>query len=166
MPAYHLPSETERTGVRMSGQDLTLAFLVDQSPAEVFAAINNVRGWWSEEVEGRTDALGAVFKYHYKDVHRSTQMVTGFVPGQRVVWRVIESFIGFVKDKAEWDGTDIVFDIARRNGQTELRFTHVGLVPGVECYDGCAGAWGFYVTESLRSLITTGRSTPNHAGRI
>ena len=150
----------------MSGQDLTLAFLVDQSPAEVFAAINNVRGWWSEEVEGRTDALGAEFTYRYKDIHRSTQRITELVPGQSVVWRVVKSYIGFVKDKAEWDGTEVVFAIARRDGQTEVRFTHVGLAPGVECYDGCAGAWGFYVTESLRSLITTGRGTPNHAGRI
>ena len=35
----------------------------------IFNAINNVRGWWSEEIEGSTDKLNAVFNYHYEDVH-------------------------------------------------------------------------------------------------
>src|SRR6476620_4372601 len=34
----------------MSAKDLTLYIIVDQSPAEVFDAILNVRGWWSEEI--------------------------------------------------------------------------------------------------------------------
>jgi len=42
----------------MNGQDFTAAFSVDQSPEEAFDAINNVRGWWSEEIEGSTDRLG------------------------------------------------------------------------------------------------------------
>jgi hypothetical protein len=66
-----------------------------------------------------------------------------------------------VKDKAEWNGTDVVFEIATKGNQTELRFTHVGLTPTVECYGKCAGAWGFYINESLKGLITTGKGDPN-----
>jgi hypothetical protein len=41
----------------MSEQNYTTSFIVDQSPEEVFAAVNNVRGWWSGEIEGGTDKL-------------------------------------------------------------------------------------------------------------
>jgi len=145
----------------MTNRNYTASFTVDQSPAEVFAAINNVRGWWSGEIDGRADKLGAEFTYRYQDLHRSTQKITELVPDKKVVWHVSDAEINFVKDRAEWNGSDIVFEIARKDDKTELRFTHVGLVPTVECYGKCAGAWGFYINESLRSLITTGKGDPN-----
>ncbi len=145
----------------MSKDNLTYTVTVDQSPEEVFAAVNNVRGWWSGEIDGRTDALGAEFTYRYQDMHRSTQKITEFVPGRKVVWHVTDSAINFVKDKDEWNGTDIVFDITKKGKSTQLTFTHVGLVPTVECYGDCAGAWGFYVKESLRDLIALGKGAPN-----
>jgi Activator of Hsp90 ATPase homolog 1-like protein len=135
----------------------TTSILVDQSPQEVFDAVNDVRGWWSGEIEGRTDHLGAVFEYRYKDVHRTTQKITEWVPGKRVVWHVTESYISFVEDTEEWNGTDIVFEITRTGGKTELRFTHVGLVPSVACYGKCEGAWTFLIQESLRSRVAKGR---------
>jgi hypothetical protein len=138
----------------------TTSILVDQSPEEVFDAVNDVRGWWSGEIEGRTDQLGAVFEYRYKDVHRTTQRITEYVPGKRVVWHVTESYIGFVDDKNEWNGTDIVFEITRTGGKTELRFTHVGLVPAIACYGKCEGAWTFLIQESLRGRVTKGRGMP------
>jgi hypothetical protein len=145
----------------MNDQSLTTSFTVDQTPEEAFDAINNVRGWWSGEIDGRTDKLGGVLTYRYKDVHRTTQKITEFVPGKRVVWHVTDAELNFVKDKTEWNGTDIVFDIAKKDGKTEVRFTHVGLVPAFECYGGCSGAWGFYINDSLRNLITTGKGAPN-----
>jgi len=138
----------------------TTTFSVDQTPQEVFDAINNVRGWWSEEIEGSTDKLGARFEFHYKDVHRSTQEITELAPGKKVVWHITEAQLNFVKDKTEWKGTDVVFEIARKGDKTELRFTHLGLVPTFECYGDCSGAWGFYINDSLRSLITTGKGQP------
>jgi hypothetical protein len=145
----------------MTNQNFTATFSVDQSPQEVFDAINNVRGWWSGEIDGGTDKLGAEFTYQYQDIHRSTQKITELVPGKKVVWHVLDAQINFVKSKREWKSTDIVFEITKKGGKTELRFTHVGLVPAIECYGKCAGAWGFYINDSLRSLITTGKGDPN-----
>jgi hypothetical protein len=146
----------------MSAKNFTTSITVPQSPEQVFAAINNVRGWWSGEIDGPTDQLGGVFNYRYKDIHRSTQKVTELVPGKKVVWHIVEARLEFVKDKEEWNGTDVVFEITKRGDQTELRFTHVGLVPAFQCYGDCEGAWSFYINESLRSLITTGKGVPNN----
>lgn len=142
-------------------RNYTTHFTVDESPEEVFAAINDVRGWWSREIEGRTDRLDNEFTYRYQDLHLSTQKVTEFVPGKRVVWHILHANLNFVDDKDEWNGTDIVFEITKKANKTELRFTHVGLVPAIECYGKCSGAWHYYINESLRSLITIGQGTPN-----
>jgi hypothetical protein len=145
----------------MTNQNYSISFAVDQSPEQVFNAINNVRGWWSGEIEGDTDKLGGEFTYRYKDVHRSKQKITEFVPGKKIVWHVLDSHLSFVKDKTEWKGTTINFEIAKKGDKTEVRFTHVGLVPDFECYGACSNAWGSYITGSLRSLITTGKGQPN-----
>jgi len=142
-------------------QDFTVTFTVAQSPEEVFAAINDVRSWWTGEIDGRTDAAGGEFTYRYQDLHRTTQKITEFVPGKKVVWQVTATHIAFVADKSERDGTSVVFERAKKGDHTEVRFTHVGLAPEIECYDRCSNAWGFYIRESLRSRITSGKGKSN-----
>src|ERR1700694_4606413 len=99
----------------MSKQNFTVAFSADKTPEEVFDAINNVRGWWSGEIDGDTAKLGAEFTYRVGDVHRSTQKITEFVPGKKVVWHVVDSHINLVKVKGEWKSTDIIFEIAKKD---------------------------------------------------
>lgn len=145
----------------MNDQNYTTTFTVNQSPAEVFAAINNVRAWWSEEIDGDTDKPGSVYYYHFKDIHRCTIKVAELVANQKIVWHVLHNDFNFIKDKTEWNDTDIVFEIEKRGDQTELRFTHVGLAPSHECYGVCSDAWGTYIHGSLRDLIAKGKGHPN-----
>lgn len=145
----------------MDNRNFTATFTVDQTPDEAFAAINNVRGWWSENIDGRTDKLGAEFKYRFQDVHRSTMKVTELSPGKRVAWHVLDNYFSFTKDESEWKDTKIVFDIAKKGGKTEVRFTHQGLVPEYECYEACSQGWGTYIGTSLRDLIAKGKGQPN-----
>ena len=149
----------------MDTQDLTITILVDRSPEQAFDAINNPRAWWGGDIVGRTDRLGEEWTYRYRDVHMSRQRVAELVPGRKVVWQVVDSALNFLEDKAEWTGTSIVFDIAQKGGQTEIRFTHVGLAPQVECYDVCSDAWGGLIRGSLRGFIQDGTGDPNNFDR-
>jgi hypothetical protein len=142
----------------MSSADFTTSFTVDRSPAEVFATINDVRGWWHGDIEGVTDVVGEEFSYRYQDIHRSTQRVVELVPAARVVWRVTQARLSFTGDPAEWVGTEIVFDLARAGDGTRVRFTHAGLVPDLECFQDCSNAWGHYVDGSLRGVLVEGRA--------
>ena len=67
----------------MADQNFTVTLSLDKTLEEVFQAVNNVRGWWSEEIEGATDGLGTEFTYHYEDVHRCKMKITEFVPGKK-----------------------------------------------------------------------------------
>lgn len=150
----------------MDNQDFTTTLLVDQTPEEAFDAIKNVRGWWTGEpgVEGVADKTGDEFTYRYKDVHYSKQKVTDLIPGKKIVWLVTESKLNFIKDTQEWTGTKISFDITKKGDKTAVRFTHMGLVPDVECYHDCSNAWSSYINSSLRNFITKNK-VPHNAGR-
>ena len=50
---------------------------------------------------------------------------------------------------------ELIFD-----GKTQVLFTHVGLVPQVECYDGCTKGWDQYIKGSLFKLLTKGKGEP------
>src|SRR6185295_17365944 len=110
--------------------------------------------------EGISKKLGDEFTVYFGDVHVSTQKLTEVIPAKKVVWLVTDSRLNFVKDKKEWNGTKIVFDITEKNGKTTVTFTHYGLVPQIECYGGCSNAWGEYIQQSLASLINTGKGQP------
>jgi hypothetical protein len=147
---------TTRRRKIMKDQNFATAFTVDQTPEEAFAAVNNVRAWWSGKIEGGTGELGDEFTYRYEPHHYSKQRITESIPGKKVVWLVLESRLNFVEDKNEWKGTTITFEIAKKGDKTEVHFTHAGLVPEVECYGACSNAWGSLINGSLRSLITKG----------
>ena len=141
----------------MNTTDFTTTILVDQSPHEVFNAINHVSSWWQGEIEGSGNKLKDEFTYRMKEFHFSKQKIVEFIPDKKVVWLVTESQLNFIKDKSEWTGTKIIFEITEQDNKTQLRFTHVGLDPKIECYDACSNGWQQLMQQSLLSFITTGK---------
>ncbi|MDB5114639.1 MAG: hypothetical protein JWQ79_131 [Mucilaginibacter sp.] len=142
----------------MKTHDFTTTLLVDQSPAIVFNAVNQPQNWWSGEIEGSSANLNDEFTYRYKDFHLSRQRVVEMIPDRKVVWLVTDSQINYTEDINEWTGTKISFEIIEKGGKTELRFSHLGLVPEIECFDSCSGAWTQLIQQGLSSLITTGKT--------
>lgn len=145
----------------MKTSDFALSFSVAQTPEEVYQAINDVRSWWSGEVDGDTAKLGSEFSYQVPGVHYSKQKITESVPGKKVAWHVTDARLEFAQHKQEWKGTDIVFEIARKGAKTEVRFSHKGLVSAFECYKDCSNAWGMLVNGNLQRRIATGQPQPS-----
>ena len=145
----------------MATSDFTTTIVVEQTPREVFNAVNNVRGWWSENIEGGTEKRNDEFIYSFRDDHRCQIKLTEVLRYKKVVWHVMDNYFSFTEDKTEWTGTNIEFEITEEGNRTQLRFTHRGLVPEFECYEVCFNAWTGYITDSLRNLITTGKGQPN-----
>ena len=145
----------------MTTPDFNTTFLVDETPHEVFNAVTNVRGWWSENIEGDTRQLNDEFSYEVKDLHRCRMKLVEVVADKKVVWLVLDNYFSFATDQAEWVGTRIEFEISEKDHKTQLHFTHHGLVPAFECYKICFDAWTGYINGSLRNLVTTGKGKPN-----
>lgn len=148
----------------MDNNSFTKTISVNKSPGEAFDAIKDFRGWWSEEIEGRTDTLNDNFLYHYKDIHRCKIKLIEYLPERRLVYQVVENEFNFVKDKKEWVDTKLIFEISPEGSGTKIKFTHEGLVPHYECYQVCNDAWSGYIGNSLKNFIQTGKGNPNPKG--
>jgi hypothetical protein len=160
------PAKTNQSkSYPLERQNYTASILVTQDAGTAFRAIKNFRAWWSEEIEGETDKLNETFFYHYKDVHLCKLKLIEVVPDKKLVYQVLDNQFSFTKDKSEWIGTKLIFDISSDGKNTRVKFTHEGLVPEYECYKVCYDAWGNYINSSLYSLITTGRGKPTPKGK-
>lgn len=141
------------------GADFTTTIRVDASAQAAFDAINDVSGWWGR-ITGTTTAVGDEFVYVVPGLHYSGFRIVDLEPRRRVAWLVTGSYLDFVEDKQEWNGTTVRFDIAEGPEGTQITFTHEGLETEVECYEACSNAWSMFVNGSLKAFIETGTGAP------
>ncbi|MVM32285.1 SRPBCC domain-containing protein [Spirosoma sp. HMF4905] len=140
----------------MNSADFTTTLILDQSPDDVFEMINQVNRWWTENITGTFLHLKDEFTVAFSDIHVSTQQVIESIPGQKIVWLVTDSSLNHFANKQEWTGTTIHFDIALKGDKTQLQFTHIGLVPVLDCYQSCTQGWTHYIDK----LFTTRLGNP------
>ena len=138
--------------------DFKFSFNTDWAPHDLFQHLLDPRQWWiglyGEDIQGRSEAVGDEFTFSAGDgVHYSKQKLVEIIPDQRIVWTVKESHLSFLAHPNEWAGTSICFDIKAEHGKSNVTFSHVGLTPGIECYDQCSSAWTQYL-QNLRKVCS------------
>jgi hypothetical protein len=143
----------------MNTKDFTVTFLVPNAPREVYKTLLDVRSWWTglynEDIKGKSDVLNESFTFRAGGgVHYTKQQLIEAVSNKRIVWQVNEASLTFVQNTTEWIGTRICFDIAEKNNQTQITFTHEGLVPAFECYESCSTSWTKYLEERLMKALS------------
>jgi hypothetical protein len=56
-------------------------------------------------MEGDPANVGDEGMHRYKDVHRCRLKLVEHVANQKVVWRILNNYFSFTKDKSEWKAT-------------------------------------------------------------
>ena len=115
---------------------------VDASPErtyEALATIDGLRGWWVSQASGNAEAGGTI------DFGFCKMRVLEALPGQKVRWRCIEG-------PEEWVGTEVTFDLSRKDGQTFILFKHADWKEPVEFMHHCSTKWATFLL-SLRDLL-------------
>lgn len=145
----------------MTQRDYTTTLETTRTANEASTAICNVPGWWTENFEGASKKVGDEFTVTFGETWIKLR-VEELVQNYKIVWLVTDCFKHFLKNKKEWVGTRIIFDISNeKNEKTKIVFTHEGLTSPLECYEICCDAWGGYLGGSLQKLIDTGKGTPD-----
>jgi hypothetical protein len=127
---------------------------------EAFEQISRVSSWWSKNFEGSAQKLGDAFTVRFGEVWKRFAVVD-VVPEKRIEWEVTDCHMPWLADKTEWKNTYLIWELSAKKDSTQIDFTHVGLIPEVECYDDCKKGWNFYINESLFKLLTENQGLPN-----
>jgi hypothetical protein len=143
----------------MKKQDFSASISVKSTPKEAFEKIALVNDWWAKDFTGKAEKLNDLFTVRFGDTFVDFK-ITEVIPDTKIVWYVKDSYLPFLKDKKEWNNTKVVFEVSVKNNQTQIDFTHIGLVPEIECYATCEKGWTRFATVSLPKLINEGKGLP------
>ncbi|PHN02512.1 SRPBCC family protein [Flavilitoribacter nigricans] len=138
-------------------KDFVYSFISSGSPEKIFELLPEIESWWSglyeETISGESGAIGDEFSFLAGGgAHYSKHRLVELVPGQKIVWEVIESNLSFLTKSDEWVGTHIRFDLEPEGSNTRVTFTHQGLTPKFECYGNCSDAWTRYLENLEKKL--------------
>jgi hypothetical protein len=148
----------------MNTPDYQISVDTGLSPREAFARISAVSDWWTKGFTGQSQQAGDTFTVRWGDTFVDFELAE-VEPDKKIVWRVVDSHVPWVKNKGEWTGTKVIWEASQDRGTTRIGMTHVGLVPQVECYEQCEAGWNFFVGESLRQLLNENSGMPDRERR-
>lgn len=139
----------------MQNKNYHKTILVNASIEESMEKISNIDLWWKKDYTGSAKKLNDKFTVPFTDPSFVDFVVSELKPGKKVVWKVTDCYLPWFKNKKEWNNTEVVFQLSEENQKTKIDFTHVGLVPEVECFEVCQKGWDGHL-NNLGKLINEG----------
>ena len=124
------------------------------SPDDVYAALttlDGLSGWWTTDTTG-DPGPGGTIAFRFPPGGFDMEVVE-LVPGERVLWRVVDG-------PPEWIDTTIEWQISQADDFTIVLFTHAGWAEPVDFLHHCSTKWAVYLL-SLKELLETGTGSPS-----
>jgi uncharacterized protein YndB with AHSA1/START domain len=141
--------------------DYKKTITVNKPVTEVYAAITeHIADWWSNDLTGAAAQTGDSFTIAFGKTQK-TFAIAEAVPNSKVVWKCVKAYINnaSLQNKAEWEGTTIIWTIGTADENTTLSFLHEGLNESFECYKLCEAGWDMFLA-SLQAWLATGKGSP------
>jgi hypothetical protein len=143
----------------MTNKNYTAIISVNAAPKVAFEKIAKVDGWWAKFFSGKALNENDTFNVKFGDTFVDFK-ITEAVPGKKIVWHVTDCYLSWINNKKEWRDTQVVWELTSENGGTQIKMTHEGLVPEVECYNDCETGWNGHVKGSLLAFINENKGQP------
>ena len=136
----------------MKQSNYTYTFKTGKPTEQVLKILLDVKHWWSglyeETITGSSQNVGDEFIFKAGGgAHYTEQRLVELIPNKSVVWLITRSNLSFLNHPSEWEGTKIRFDLTSDGENTNVIFTHEGLVDLLECYGTCSTAWTGYLSK-------------------
>lgn len=142
-------------------QDYQYSVVAKVSPEDAYNKVARVSEWWNKKSTGKTQKVGDTFKVDWGQTWVDFKVIEA-IPNKRLVWNVENCQLPWLKNQTEWKDTRVIWDLSTADGATEIRITHLGLTPEVECFGTCEAGWNFHVGKSLLMLLTEGHGLPDN----
>lgn len=140
-------------------QDFSLSLTVKASAKETMKKISQVGSWWAKNFNGHAVKLNDKFSVHFGDTYVDFR-ISEVIPDKKITWLVTDCNLHWIKDKSEWNNTEVVWSLTEKDGKTKIDFVHKGLTPESECYESCEPGWTHHLKDSLLKLIENGKGLP------
>jgi hypothetical protein len=144
---------------KIGNKNFHTTITVNAAATETMKKISQVNHWWIKDFSGSAEKCQDTFTVLFGEPSFVTFVVSQCMPNEKLVWKVTDCYLPWFKDKKEWNNTQVVFQLSEDNGKTQIDFTHVGLVPEVECYAVCEKGWNGHL-NTLVKFINEGNGLP------
>ena len=115
--------------------------------------MEGISEWWTRDGVRGESSEGSRLQFFFGQPEPAAVMeVSQLSPDGHVKWNCVDG-------PEEWVGTSITFDLAQKDVETVVMFTHADWREPAEFMAHCSARWAYFLL-SLKGYLETGSGTP------